>query len=158
MVDWTLDIHQLFWQLSRDGNLRGSGMSHATTVSPKPCFRAPWRVGDAVVGRENAGLTISKNGHPCSCQNCPQRPPAEKTGRGSLLNRPSYPPNDIIGQGTELNELHCIISFCIVLRILYQYQLDDFVKYTWSWGWIHFNNPLSQVPGYHVVLTTAPVT
>ena len=26
----------LFWQLSRDGNLRGSGMSHASTASPKP--------------------------------------------------------------------------------------------------------------------------
>ena len=27
------------------------GMSHASTASPKPSFRAPWRVGDAVVGR-----------------------------------------------------------------------------------------------------------
>ena len=29
----------------RDGNLHGSGRSHATTVSPKPSFRAPWRCG-----------------------------------------------------------------------------------------------------------------
>ena len=60
----------LFWQLLRDGNLHGSGMSHATTASPKPSFRAPWRVGDAVVGRGNAGWTTSKSGHPCPCQNC----------------------------------------------------------------------------------------
>ena len=36
-------------------------------------------------------------------QNCSQGPPAEKTGRGSLLNRPSCPPDDPIGQGTDLN-------------------------------------------------------
>ena len=27
----------------------GMGMSQAMTASPKPTFRAPWRVGDAVV-------------------------------------------------------------------------------------------------------------
>ena len=33
----SLWVHRnLFWQLSRDGNLHGSGMSHATTTSPKP--------------------------------------------------------------------------------------------------------------------------
>ena len=37
----------------------------------------------------NAGRTTSKSGHPCPCQNCPQRPSAEKkTGWGSLLNNP----------------------------------------------------------------------
>ena len=100
----SLWVHRnLFWQSSRDGNLYGSGMSHATTASPKPSFRAPWRVGYAVVGRGNAGWTTSKSGHPCPCQSCSQEPPAEKTGRGSLLNRPSCPPDDSIGQGTELN-------------------------------------------------------
>ena len=29
--------------------------SHARTASPKPSFTAPWRVGDAVVGKGNAG-------------------------------------------------------------------------------------------------------
>ena len=29
---------------------------HATTAFPKPSFGSPWRVGDAVVGRGNAGL------------------------------------------------------------------------------------------------------
>ena len=37
-------VHRnLFWQLSRDRNLRGLGMSHATTASTKPSVRAPWR-------------------------------------------------------------------------------------------------------------------
>ena len=35
-------------------------MSHATTASPKPSFRAPWAVGDVVVGRGNAGRTTAK--------------------------------------------------------------------------------------------------
>ena len=41
-----------------------------TTASPKPSFRAPRQVGNAVVGRGNAGWTTSKSGHPCLCQNC----------------------------------------------------------------------------------------
>ena len=49
----------LFWQLPRDGNLHFSGVSHATTASPKPFFMAPWRVRDAEVGGGNAGWTIS---------------------------------------------------------------------------------------------------
>ena len=54
-------VHRnLFWRLSRDGNLHGSGMSHATTASPKPSFRAPWRVGYTVVGRENVGYATPK--------------------------------------------------------------------------------------------------
>ena len=40
-------IHRnVFWQLSRNGHLHGSSMSHATTASPKPSFRAPWKVSD----------------------------------------------------------------------------------------------------------------
>ena len=46
------------------------GMSHALTASPKPSFRAPWRAGDAMVGRGNAGWTTSKSGHPWSWQTC----------------------------------------------------------------------------------------
>ena len=45
---------EILWQLSRDGSLHGSGMSHANDSSSKPSFRAPWRVGDAVVRRGNA--------------------------------------------------------------------------------------------------------
>ena len=51
------NFSKAYWQLSRDGNLHGSGMSLATTASPKPSFRALWRVGDAVVGRRNGGRT-----------------------------------------------------------------------------------------------------
>ena len=76
---------------------------HATTVSSKPSFRAPWRVGNAVVGGSNAGLTTSKSGHPCPCQNCTQGPPAEKTGEGSLVNRSSCPTDGPVGQWAELN-------------------------------------------------------
>ena len=93
-------VHRnLFWQLSKDGILHGSGMSQFTTALPKPSFRAPWSVGDAVVGRGNAGWTTSKSGHPCPCQNWSQRPPAEKTGRWSLLNRPSCPPTTLSVKG-----------------------------------------------------------
>ena len=36
----SLWVHgNFFWSLSRDGNLHGSGMSHATTASPKQTFQ-----------------------------------------------------------------------------------------------------------------------
>ena len=76
-------------------------VTHNDSLS-KTIFRAPWRVGDAVVGRGNAGWTTSKSGHQSPCQKSSQGPPAEKTGRGSLLNRLSCPHDDQIGQGTEL--------------------------------------------------------
>ena len=50
----------LFWHCPEtETNLHGSGnsLSLATTASPKPPFRAPKRVGDAVVGRGNAEWT-----------------------------------------------------------------------------------------------------
>ena len=40
---------------------------------------APWRVGDAVAGRKNAGWTASKTGRRCQRQNCSRWPPAKKT-------------------------------------------------------------------------------
>ena len=95
----------------RDRNLHDSGTSHTKTASPKPSFRAPWRACNTVVSRENAEWTMSKSGHPCPCRNYSQWPPAEKTGRGSLLNSPSCPPEDPIGQGTELNwTIHCSLG------------------------------------------------
>ena len=96
----------LFWQLSGYKKLHGSGMSHAMTASPKISIKTSSRVGDAVIGKGNAGWTMSKSEHICPCQNCSQGPPAEKTGGWSLLNRPSSPPNDPIGQGTEVNWTH----------------------------------------------------
>ena len=67
-------------------------MLHSTTGSPKPSSRARWRVGDPVVDRRNVTWTTSKSGRPCLCQNCSRWPPAEKTGRESVLNRLSCPP------------------------------------------------------------------
>ena len=93
----------LFWQLSREGNMHGSGMSHASTASPSLSFRAPWRVDDAVAGRGNAGWTTPTSGHPRPYKNCSQGPLAKNAGRESELNRLSCPLDDPIGQGTELN-------------------------------------------------------
>ena len=53
------------------------------------------------LSRENAGWT-SKSGHLCPCQGCSQAPHAQKTGRRSLLNRPSCLLDDSSSQGTEL--------------------------------------------------------
>ena len=104
-------VYRIFFsQLLRNGNLHGSGMSQTRSASP----RAPWRTRDAVVGRGNAGWTLSKNGDPCTCQNCSQKPPAEKTGRRSLLNRPSCLPDDT-GDWTELNWFRIHHSFVLLL-------------------------------------------
>ena len=106
----SLWIHRnLFWQVSRDGNLHGFGMSHSVTASPKSFFRAAWRVGDYVSSRGNAGWTTSKSGHSCLCQNCSRGPPVEQTGRGSLPNHPACSPYNPIGQGTELNWTFSIV-------------------------------------------------
>ena len=69
-------------------------MSHATTTSPKRSFRAPRMVGDAVVGREDAGLITSKSRHPCPCQNCSHNGLLQKIPEE---DRPSRPPGDPIG-------------------------------------------------------------
>ena len=80
----SLWVHRnLFWQLSRDGNLHGSNMLHVTIADQKPSFGTLRRMSDAVVGRGNACLTTSKSGRPCPCQSSSQGPPAEKTGRRS---------------------------------------------------------------------------
>ena len=103
---------------ARGGNSHGSGMSHAMSVSPEPSFRVPWRVGDTLVSRGNAGWTTSKSGHPCLCQNCSQGPPVEKTGRGFLLNRPSCPPEDPSSQGIELKP-------CMLLQRLINVRVNS---------------------------------
>ena len=68
-----------------------------------------------MVGRGNAGWTTSKSGHPCPYQNCSEGPLAEKTGRGSLLNRPLCPPDNPVGQGTELN---CVGLKTVVISVV----------------------------------------
>ena len=95
----SLWVHRnLFWQLSRDGNLHGSGMSHAMTAFQKPFFRAPWMAQWSA--EERLDGQHQKMDRPT---NAMQGPPAEKTGRVSLLSRPPCPPDDPIDQGTELN-------------------------------------------------------
>ena len=58
--------------------LQAPDMSHVTTASPEPSFMEPWRLGDAAVGRGNAGWTASKTRHPCPFQKRSQGPAAEK--------------------------------------------------------------------------------
>ena len=43
------------WQLSRDGNWRGSGMSHATTASPKPSIA---RLAEVMLGGQHQRVDI----------------------------------------------------------------------------------------------------
>ena len=80
-------------------------------ASPKSSFRTPWRMGDAVVGRGNVGRTTPKRGHLCPCQDSSKGPPAEKAGRGSLLNRSSGSADDSFGQATEMNQTDRVILF-----------------------------------------------
>ena len=101
--DWVRSKINFFWQLSRDGNLHGSGVTHATTASSKTTLQSTLEGGRRRDRRRKSGWTTSKSGHICPCQNYSQGPPAEKTGRGSLLNRPSCHLDDSMGQGTELN-------------------------------------------------------
>ena len=51
----------------------------------------------------HTGWTRSKSIRPCVFENDSRWLPAEKTGRGSLLNRSSFAPDDQIGQGIKLN-------------------------------------------------------
>ena len=93
----------------------------------KPSYRGAWRMGDAVVGRGKSGWTTSKSGNPCSYQNCLQGPPAEKTGRGSVLNRPSCPQTkqSVKGQNwTELNFFLCTVWFTYIY--IYNMSITSF--------------------------------
>ena len=100
-------------------------------VSPKPSFGAPWKVGDAVVGRENAVWKTSQSGHPCPCQNCSLRPPAERTRRGSLLNHPLCPPDDPMDEGSELNWTVCMFRCNL--------PPAHFIEWLWSFTCLCYN-------------------
>ena len=76
-----------------------------------------------MVGRGNAGWTTSKTGHPCPCQTYSLWLPAEKTGRGSLLNRPPCPPDDPIGLGTEMNSSRLSHSYSRLMLLLLSHSL-----------------------------------
>ena len=92
-----LGVHRnLFWQLSTDGNLHGSGMSLVTTSSQTyPSghlggWTTPWWVKEM---RDGQRQRVDIPAH------------EEKAWRESVLNRPSHPPplDDLIGQGIKLN-------------------------------------------------------
>ena len=97
----------LFWQLSRDGNLHGSGMWHAMTASQKLSLRAPLRVGDTTVSREDIFA------HARTAYNGLQQKRLEENlcwinlHASCTLSTPTPTPysstNDPNGQGTELN-------------------------------------------------------
>ena len=97
-----LDLCAGNWKEGVNCRVAWFDMSHTATATPDPSFRAPWKVGNSVVSRGNAGWTTSKSGHSCPCQNCSQGLPAGKAGRGSLRIGPSCPPDHPIGQETEL--------------------------------------------------------
>ena len=82
-------VHRnLFWLLSRDWACHTPWQP----VQNHPSGHLGAWMGGAMVGRRNAWWRTSKSGHPFPCQSCSQGSPAEKTGRGSLLNCPSWPP------------------------------------------------------------------
>ena len=59
--------------------------------------RTPWSAEEMLDGQHQR-VDI-----PARAKTADKGPPAEKTGRGSLLNRPSYPPGRPSGSKTELN-------------------------------------------------------
>ena len=109
----SLWVHRnLFWQLSRHGNVRGSGMSHATTACPEPSLGhlGGWVMG-AMVGRGNAGWTTSKSGHPAD---------AKTAHKGHLQKRleedlgwivPHVPPLTHLVKGLTLSELIVHVNY-----------------------------------------------
>ena len=64
------------------------------------------RVGNAVVGRGNAGWTTAKSGHPYPCQTCLLRMASCRKDRKRISAESSLTsPDDPVGQGAELTEL-----------------------------------------------------
>ena len=82
----------------------GFGMSHATTASQKLSFRARWRVGDTLVGREMLDGQHQRVDIPAyartAYKGCLQKRREEDI---YLLNHPLCPPDDPLHQGTDLN-------------------------------------------------------
>ena len=77
----------------------------------------------------------------CTWQNCLRGPSAEKTGRGSLLNRPSCSPDDPVGQGIELNwSCTCLDSLTEDLKFLLglKRNLSVYCSHQFCWRWSIF--------------------
>ena len=92
----------LFWQLSRQENLHGSGMSHAMTASLKhpsghhELWATPWSAEELLDGQHQR---VDIPAHTRTAH----KGLLQKTGRWFLLNRPLRLPDDPFVQGTELN-------------------------------------------------------
>ena len=84
------------WQLSRDGNLHHLGLSHTTTASLKPFFRASW-------GWRDEGWHWSAEEMLDGQHQRVEIPALARTAHKSLLQKRLEWPNDPIDQGTELN-------------------------------------------------------
>ena len=88
---------------------------HAIPASPKPSCRAPWRAGDAVVGKRNAGWTTSKSEHPYPRQSCSQWPPTKRLDEDLRCPIPIPTPMTLSVRGTELSltvSLLFVLLFC----------------------------------------------
>ena len=95
------DRFTIFLVVLVERNLHDSGMSHATTASPKPFFRAPWRVDHAVIGKGNTGriMPVDIPAHARAAH----KGLLQTSQILKMMNRPSCPPDDPIGQETEMN-------------------------------------------------------
>ena len=90
------------------------GMSHTMTAFFKTILQGTLEVGwhcgwEDMLDRQHQSVDI-----PCPCQNCSQGPPAEKTGRGSLLQSLMSPwwPN----RPRDWTELNWLNSFLVILN------------------------------------------
>ena len=93
-----------------------------------------------------------QSGDPCPCQNCSQWSPAEKTGRGSLVNRPSCappsprpPPPSITQSVTKLNwtELTCL---CVCMAVLLTVDCYGLALYGGSSGLVILISNICYIP------------
>lgn len=82
------------------------------------CFfqQQGWRV-KSVIGRGNAGWTMSKNEHPRLCQNCSQWLSSGKAGRWSWLNRPLCPPTVLPVKGLNWTDCETICGNLVILEL-----------------------------------------
>ena len=66
---------------------------------------------------------------PCPCWNCPWWPPAEKTGRGFLLNCPSGPltTQPVVTEGHQLNSCLCVVLLLMqcCLKFAVNFVIDN---------------------------------
>ena len=93
----------LFWQLSRDGNLHGIWyVTHSDSLS-KTSLQSTLEGGQRHGWQRKCWMDNVKEWTSLPMPKLLKKAPEERTERGSLLNCLSRLPNDPIGHGTELN-------------------------------------------------------